>query len=95
MMRTPRADTPAVPAEQKPPGNPVPTVTRPQETADVAIESVSSRSSTRVRTRRDADKDPDDQFDLDVGTPRAAAAISTATAGGVDLVRVHSQHRQS
>ncbi|KAE9164175.1 hypothetical protein PF005_g30138 [Phytophthora fragariae] len=88
MMHTPRADTPAVPTEQKQPGNPVPTVTRPQETADVAIESVSSRSSTRVRTRREADKDPDDLFDLDVGTPRAAAAISTATAGGVGLARV-------
>ncbi|KAE8875818.1 hypothetical protein PF003_g40109 [Phytophthora fragariae] len=88
MMRTSRADTPAVPTEQKPPGNPVPTVTRPQETADIAIEAVSSRSSTRVRTRRNADKDPDDLFDLDVGTPRAAAAISTATAGGVGLARV-------
>ncbi|KAE8899581.1 hypothetical protein PF005_g19975 [Phytophthora fragariae] len=88
MMRTSRADTPAVPTEQKSPTNPVPTVTRPQEIADVAMESVSSCSSTRARTRRDADEDHDDLFDLDVGTPRAAAAISTASARGVGLARV-------
>ncbi|KAE8882332.1 hypothetical protein PF003_g33634 [Phytophthora fragariae] len=63
------------------------TAARPHETADVAMESVSSRSSTKSRARR-ADEDPDDLFDLDVGAPRTAAAISTATAGGVSLARV-------
>ncbi|KAE8877839.1 hypothetical protein PF005_g28301 [Phytophthora fragariae] len=63
------------------------TAARPHEAADVAMESVSSRSSTKSRARR-ADEDPDDLFDLDVGAPRTAAAISTATAGGVSLARV-------
>ncbi|EGZ06231.1 hypothetical protein PHYSODRAFT_531968, partial [Phytophthora sojae] len=64
-------------------------VTKPaEEAADVAMESVSSRSSTRSITRCDADEDPDDLFDLDIGVPRTAAAVSTATAGGVALARV-------
>ncbi|EGZ24115.1 hypothetical protein PHYSODRAFT_253124 [Phytophthora sojae] len=87
VMNTPRADTAAIPTGPKPPANPTPTVARPQEAADVAMESVSSRSSTRSRTRRDAD-DPDDLFDLDIGVPRTTAAVSTATAGGVALARV-------
>ncbi|EGZ11354.1 hypothetical protein PHYSODRAFT_260831 [Phytophthora sojae] len=88
VMNTPRADTAAIPTGPKPPANPTPTVARPQEAADVAMESVSSRSSTRSRTRRDADEDPDDLFDLDIGVPRTTAAVSTATAGGVALARV-------
>ncbi|EGZ23216.1 Eukaryotic/viral aspartic protease, active site [Phytophthora sojae] len=70
MMRTPRAETPAVPVESKQPTHPAAATIRPQETADVAMES-----------------DPHDRFDVDVGTPRAAAAVSTATAG-VGLTRV-------
>ncbi|EGZ05381.1 hypothetical protein PHYSODRAFT_261931 [Phytophthora sojae] len=88
VMNTPRADTAAIPTGPKPPSNPTPTVARPQEAADVAMESVSSRSSTRSRTRRDADEGPDDLFDLDIEVPRTAAAVSTATAGGVALARV-------
>ncbi|EGZ10865.1 hypothetical protein PHYSODRAFT_337637 [Phytophthora sojae] len=88
VMSTPRADTAAIPTGPKPPANPAPTVARPQEAADVAMESVSSRSSTRSKPRRDADEDPDDLFDLDIGTPRTTAAISTATAGGVGLAHV-------
>ncbi|KAE9284476.1 hypothetical protein PF001_g22362 [Phytophthora fragariae] len=45
MMRTPRADMPAVPTQQKPLVNPTPTVTRPQETADVAMESPAAWAS--------------------------------------------------
>ncbi|EGZ04554.1 hypothetical protein PHYSODRAFT_260080 [Phytophthora sojae] len=56
VMNTPRADTAAISTGPKPPSNPTPTVARPQEAADVAMESVSSRSSTRSRTRRDADE---------------------------------------
>ncbi|KAE9285585.1 hypothetical protein PF008_g26881 [Phytophthora fragariae] len=85
MMRTPRVGTATVPTEPKPPANPTPTTI--WETADVAMESVSSRSSTRSRARRDLDEDPDDLFDLDIGTSGTAAAISTATAG-VGLTRV-------
>ncbi|EGZ05820.1 hypothetical protein PHYSODRAFT_253603 [Phytophthora sojae] len=88
VMNTPRADTAAIPMGPKPPANPTPTVARPQEAADVAMESVSSRSSTRSITRRDADEAPDDLFDLDIGVPRTAATVSTATAGGVALARV-------
>ncbi|KAE8961294.1 hypothetical protein PR003_g32561 [Phytophthora rubi] len=65
----------------------IPTVARPHEAADLAMESVSSRSSTKSGTRR-ADEDPDDLFDLDIGAPRTTAAILTATAGGVGLARV-------
>ncbi|EGZ04857.1 hypothetical protein PHYSODRAFT_342937 [Phytophthora sojae] len=88
VMNTPRADTAAIPTGPKPPSNPTPTVARPQEAADVAMESVSSRSSTRSRTRRDADEGPDDLFDLDIEVPTTAAAVATATAGGVALARV-------
>ncbi|EGZ12928.1 hypothetical protein PHYSODRAFT_334769 [Phytophthora sojae] len=88
VMNTPRANTAAIPTGPKAPANLTPTVARPQEAADVAMESVSSRSSTRSRTRRDADEDPDDLFDLDIGVPRTTAAVSTATAGGVVLARV-------
>ncbi|KAE8961898.1 hypothetical protein PR002_g29762 [Phytophthora rubi] len=87
VMSTARADTAAIPTGPKPPANPAPTVTRPHEAADVAMESVSSRSSTKSGTRH-ADEDPDDLFDLDIGAPRTTAAISTATAGGVGLARV-------
>ncbi|KAE8887390.1 hypothetical protein PF001_g16261 [Phytophthora fragariae] len=76
VMSTPRADTPAIPTGPKTPANPAPTVARPHETADVAMESVSSRSLTRSGTRR-ADEDHDDLFDLDIGAPRTTAAIST------------------
>ncbi|KAE8973585.1 hypothetical protein PR003_g27174 [Phytophthora rubi] len=85
MMRTPRVDTATVPTETKPPANIAPTTIR--ETADVTMESVSSRSSTRSRARRDLDEDPDDLFDLDIVTSGTAAAISTAMAG-VGLTRV-------
>ncbi|KAE9262620.1 hypothetical protein PR003_g33474 [Phytophthora rubi] len=64
-MSTARADTAAIPTGPKPPANPAPTVTRPHEAADVAMESVSSRSSTKSGTRH-ADEDPDDLFDLDI-----------------------------
>ncbi|KAE8908654.1 hypothetical protein PF005_g30952 [Phytophthora fragariae] len=87
VMSTPRADAAAIPTGSKPPANPAPAVARPHEAADVDMESVSSRSSTRSGTRR-ADEDPDDLFDLDIGAPRTTAAISTATAGGVGLARV-------
>ncbi|KAE8982303.1 hypothetical protein PF011_g21670 [Phytophthora fragariae] len=76
VMSTAHADTAAIPA-----------VARPHEAADVAMESVSSRSATKSGTRR-ADEDPNDLFDLDIGAPRTTAAISTATAGGVGLARV-------
>ncbi|EGZ05050.1 Eukaryotic/viral aspartic protease, active site, partial [Phytophthora sojae] len=87
VMSAPRADTAAIPTG--PPASPTLTVARPQEAADVAMESVRSRSSTRSRTRRNADEDPDDLFDLDIGVPRTVATVSTATAGGVALARVH------
>ncbi|OWY92650.1 Eukaryotic/viral aspartic protease [Phytophthora megakarya] len=45
----------------------------------VAMESVSSRSSSH--SKRDQDEDPDDLFDLDAGLTETAAAVSTATAG--------------
>ncbi|KAE8980213.1 hypothetical protein PR002_g24191 [Phytophthora rubi] len=76
VMSTAHADTAAIPA-----------VARPHEAADVAMESVSSRSATKSSTRR-ADEDPDDLFGLDIGAPRTTAAISTATAGGVGIARV-------
>ncbi|KAE9265455.1 hypothetical protein PF001_g30880 [Phytophthora fragariae] len=78
VMSTAHADTAAIS-----------TAARPHEAADVAMESVSSRSSTKSRARR-ADEDPDDLFDLDVGAPRTAAAITTATAGGVSRVHLCS-----
>ncbi|OWZ01217.1 Eukaryotic/viral aspartic protease [Phytophthora megakarya] len=54
---------------------------------DVAMESVSLRSSSH--SKRDQDEDPDDLFDLDVGPTGTAAAVSTATAGaGVARVRL-------
>ncbi|KAE9267559.1 hypothetical protein PR003_g31735, partial [Phytophthora rubi] len=76
VMSTAHADTTAIPA-----------VAWPHEAADVAMESVSSRSATKSGTRR-ADEDPDDLFDLDIGAPRTTAAISTATAGGAGIARV-------
>ncbi|OWY91252.1 Eukaryotic/viral aspartic protease, partial [Phytophthora megakarya] len=58
-----------------------------QESTDVAMESVSSRSSSH--SKRDQDEDPDDLFDLDAGLTGTAAAVSTATAGaGVARVRL-------
>ncbi|OWZ02633.1 Eukaryotic/viral aspartic protease [Phytophthora megakarya] len=66
--------------------NPTPTSRRattetvPQESTDVAMESVSSRPSSN--SKRDQDEDLDDLFDLDAGLTGTAAAISTATAGG-------------
>ncbi|OWY93086.1 Eukaryotic/viral aspartic protease, partial [Phytophthora megakarya] len=66
---------------------PTTTETVPQESTDVAMESVSSRSSSR--SKRDQDEDPDDLFDLDAGLTGTAAAVSTATAGaGVARVRL-------
>ncbi|KAE8893448.1 hypothetical protein PF005_g28465 [Phytophthora fragariae] len=85
VMSTPRADTAAIPTGSQPPANPAPTMARSHETADVAMESVSSHTSTSSGTRR-ADEDPDDMFDLDIRTPRTT--ISTVTAGGVGLARV-------
>ncbi|OWY91743.1 LOW QUALITY PROTEIN: Eukaryotic/viral aspartic protease, partial [Phytophthora megakarya] len=74
-------------------GNPTPTSRRtttetvPQESTDVAMESVSSRSSSH--SKRNQDEDPDDLFDLDAGLTGTAAAVSTAMAGaGVARVRL-------
>ncbi|OWZ20471.1 LOW QUALITY PROTEIN: Eukaryotic/viral aspartic protease [Phytophthora megakarya] len=59
----------------------------PHEPKDVAMESVSSRSSSR--SKRGQDEDPDDLFDLDAGRTGTAAAVSTATTGaGVARVRL-------
>ncbi|OWZ07150.1 Eukaryotic/viral aspartic protease [Phytophthora megakarya] len=55
------------------------TDTVPQVSTDVAMESVSSRSSSR--SKRYQKEDPDDLFDLDAGLTGNAAAVSTATAG--------------
>ncbi|KAE9184834.1 hypothetical protein PF005_g21507 [Phytophthora fragariae] len=79
VMSTPRADTAAIPTGSQPPANPAPTMARPHDAADVAIESVSSHTSTSSGTRR-ADEDPDDLFELDIGAPRTTAAISPAYA---------------
>ncbi|OWY93241.1 Eukaryotic/viral aspartic protease, partial [Phytophthora megakarya] len=51
----------------------------PEESTDVAMESVSSRSSSH--SKRDQDEDPDDPFDLGAGITGTAAAVSMATAG--------------
>ncbi|OWY95157.1 Eukaryotic/viral aspartic protease, partial [Phytophthora megakarya] len=55
------------------------TDTVPQESTDVAMESVSSRSSSH--SKQDQDEDPDDLFDLDAGLTGTAAAVSITTAG--------------
>ncbi|OWZ00571.1 Eukaryotic/viral aspartic protease [Phytophthora megakarya] len=61
--------------------------TAPQDSTDVAMESVSSRSSSR--SKRDQDEGPDDLFDLDARLTGTAATVSTATAGaGVARVRL-------
>ncbi|OWZ03491.1 Eukaryotic/viral aspartic protease [Phytophthora megakarya] len=63
------------------------TDTVPEESTDVALESVSSRSLSC--SKRDQDEDPDDPFDLGAGLTGTAAAVSTATAGaGVARVRL-------
>ncbi|KAG6610367.1 Eukaryotic/viral aspartic protease [Phytophthora cinnamomi] len=79
MMRTTSVPTRTEPA---PTVRTMPQVTTPREPADVAMESVSSRSTPRSkRQARDQDEDPENLFDLEPGTPGTAAAASTATAG--------------
>ncbi|OWY96741.1 Eukaryotic/viral aspartic protease, partial [Phytophthora megakarya] len=88
-MQTEPGTTPSAPRYT----NPTPasrrttTDTVPEESTDVAMESVSSRSSSR--SKRDQDEDPDDPFDLGAGLTGTAAAVSMATAGaGVARVRL-------
>ncbi|OWY99749.1 Eukaryotic/viral aspartic protease [Phytophthora megakarya] len=80
-MQTAPETTPSTPRY----ANPTPTSRRattekvPQESTDVAMESVNSRSSSQPK--RNQDEDPDDLFDLDAGLTGTTAAIFTATAG--------------
>ncbi|OWY92916.1 Eukaryotic/viral aspartic protease [Phytophthora megakarya] len=88
-MQTAPGTTPSAPryASPTPASRRVTTGTAPQESTVVAMESVSSRSSSHPK--RDQDEDPDDLFDLDAGLTGTAAAVSTATAGaGVARVRL-------
>ncbi|KAG6614415.1 Eukaryotic/viral aspartic protease [Phytophthora cinnamomi] len=79
MMRTMSVPTRTEPA---PTVRTTPQATTPREPADVAMESVSSRSTPRSkRQARDQDEDPEDLFDLETGTPGTTATVSTATAG--------------
>ncbi|OWY93947.1 Eukaryotic/viral aspartic protease, partial [Phytophthora megakarya] len=88
-MQTAPGTTPSAPryASPTPASRRATTDSVPQESTDVAMESVSSRSSSH--SKRDQDEDPDDLFDLDAGVTGTAAAVSTATAGaGVARVRL-------
>ncbi|OWZ09003.1 Eukaryotic/viral aspartic protease [Phytophthora megakarya] len=88
-MQTASGTTPSAPryASPTPASRRATTDTVPQEATDVAMESVSSRSSSH--SKRDQAEDPDDLFDLDAGLTGTAAAVSTATAGaGVARVRL-------
>ncbi|OWZ00034.1 Eukaryotic/viral aspartic protease [Phytophthora megakarya] len=87
-MQTAPGTTPSAPryASPTPGSRRATTDTVPQESTDVAIESVSSRSSSR--SKRDQEEDPGYLFDLDPGLTGATAAVSTATAGA-GVARVH------
>ncbi|OWY97457.1 LOW QUALITY PROTEIN: Eukaryotic/viral aspartic protease, partial [Phytophthora megakarya] len=88
-MQTASETTPSAPryANPTPTSRRTTTETVPQESTDVVMESVSSRSSSR--SKRAQGEDPDDLFDLDAGLTGTAAAVSTATAGaGVGRVRL-------
>ncbi|OWZ19063.1 Eukaryotic/viral aspartic protease [Phytophthora megakarya] len=80
-MQTAPGTTPSPPRYVRPtPGSRRATTdTVPQESTDVPMESVSSRSSSR--SKRGQDEDPDDPFDLNAGLSGPAAAVSTAKAG--------------
>ncbi|OWY92825.1 Eukaryotic/viral aspartic protease, partial [Phytophthora megakarya] len=88
-MQTAPGTTPSAPryASPTPASRRTTTDSVPQESTDVAMESVSSRSSSH--SKRYQDEGPDDLFDLDAGLTGTAAAVSTATAGaGVARVRL-------
>ncbi|OWY92045.1 hypothetical protein PHMEG_00039108 [Phytophthora megakarya] len=90
-MQTAPGTTPSAPryASPTPASRHATADTAPQESTDVAMESVSSRSSSR--SKRDQEEDPGYLFDLDPGLTGATAAFRLQYCGkGVSMASRYS-----